>query len=124
MKFRLYYIPPNWNDYINLERRNKYAANKLKQQEKEIVHMLLNGKEYTGNYPVELILSPHYANKRQDLDNFRAKGIIDGMVDMGIVKNDNLTHIQRITIEPVFDNQECIDIEIKEIEYNTERSNY
>ena len=36
LKLFINYTPPNWNKYIDLERGNKYEANKLKQQEKQI----------------------------------------------------------------------------------------
>lgn len=115
MKLVLNYIPPNWNEYINIERRNKYQANTLKQAEKNIVKGLTLGKKYIGTYPVQLIIKPHYLDRRQDLDNFRYKGILDGLVSAGVLKNDNLRHIQRIVIEPVFDDAECVEIEIREI---------
>lgn len=116
MKLRIDYMPPNWNIYINLERGNKYGANQLKQQEKDLVRWLARGKKYTGNYPVEIILKPHYTGHRQDLDNFRYKGLLDGLVSAGVLENDNLKHIQKITIEPVFDKVECVEIEIRELE--------
>lgn len=115
MKIFLEYIPPNWNDYINLERTNKYAANNLKQKEKDLVRYFVIGKEYVGNYPVEILFKPHFKDRRQDLDNFRYKGILDGLVACKVLKNDNLKHIQRITLEPIFDDKEGIEIEIKEL---------
>jgi len=116
MNIKIHYIPPNWNDYINIERTNKYKANNLKQQEKQIMWFSCRGKKYEGEYPVQIILKPHYSSLRQDLDNFRYKGLLDGLVASGVIKNDNLKHIQRITIEPVFDNAECVEIEIKELQ--------
>lgn len=115
MKLRIDYMPPNWNKYINMERKNKYIANNLKQKEKQITYLVASRKRYAGNYPVELILKPHYSAMRQDLDNFRYKGLLDGLVSAGVLKNDNLKHIQRIVIEPVFDNEECVEIEIREL---------
>lgn len=115
MKIKIHYLPPNWNDYINMERTNKYKANNLKQQEKQFMELSLKGIKYNGKYPVHIILKPHYSSLRQDLDNFRYKGLLDGLVSAGVLKNDNLKHIQKITIEPVFDNAECVEIEIKEI---------
>lgn len=115
MKITINYIPPNWNEYINAERSTFYKANKIKQQEKKIVKMSCIGKKYTDGYPIELIISPHFKNKRQDLDNTRYKGLIDGLVDSGVIENDNLTKIQRITLEPIFDKNEQIDIEIKKL---------
>ena len=116
MRLKIPYMPPNWNEYINMERTNKYRANNLKQQEKRLVRLCTVCKKYNGSYPVELILKPHYSAFRQDLDNFRYKGILDGLVSAEVLKNDNLKHIQKITIEPVFDDAECIEIEIKELE--------
>lgn len=115
MKIKLPYMPPNWNEYINMERTNKYRANSLKQQEKRLIKLCAFLKEYKGNYPVELILKPHYSAFRQDLDNFRYKGLLDGLVTAGVIKDDNLRHIQRIVIEPVFDKEECVEIEIREL---------
>ena len=115
MKLFIPYSPPNWNEYINAERQNKYIANNIKQQEKQIVKLLTRGKKYMGNYPVELIVRPHYNAYRQDLDNCRYKGLLDGLVSAGVLKNDNLKHIQRITLEPIFDNKVGVEIEIKEI---------
>ena len=116
MKIFISYEPPNWNNYINAERTNKYIANNIKQQEKQIVRLLTRGKKYTGNYPVEVIVRPHYNAYRQDLDNFRYKGLLDGLVTAGVLKNDNLKHIQKITLEPIFDNKFGVEIEIKELE--------
>jgi len=112
MKIFLNYQPPCWNEYINLERSNKYMANNLKQQEKKIVGLLARGKKYTGEYPVEIIFRPHFKDKRRDLDNTRLKGILDGLVACGAIRNDNLNYIQRIIIEPIFDKKEGVDIEI------------
>ena len=113
MKLKINYQPPNWNDYINAERTNKYKASKIKKDEKDLIRLLTLGKKYTGSYPVELVLKPHYSAMRQDLDNFRYKGLLDGLVASGVLRNDNLRHIQKITLEPVFDNERCVEIEIK-----------
>ena len=115
MRLKIGYIPPNWNEYINIERRSKFGANSLKQKEKQIISFFTKGKSFAGSYPIELLLKPHFKDFRQDLDNFRYKGILDGLVSAGVLKNDNLKHIQRIVIEPVFDKEECVEIEIKEL---------
>ena len=114
MKLYFEYEFPNWNDYINLERRNFYGANTLKQKEKKYVKLATIGKKYTGNYPVEIIFKPHFKDHRQDLDNTRIKGLLDGLVSAGVLKNDNLRHIQRIVYEPIFDNKKGIEVEINE----------
>lgn len=73
------------------------------------------GKSYKGNYPVEITFKPHFKDHRQDLDNFRYKGLLDGLVACKVLKNDNLKHIQKIIIEPIFDDKEIVEIEIKEV---------
>lgn len=115
MRLFINYMPPNWNDYINKERTNKYIANKLKQDEKKIIRYLTIGKQYEGKYPIKITFKPHFKDFRQDLDNFRYKGLLDGLVANKVLKNDNLKHIQEIALKPVFDNNEGVEIIIEEI---------
>lgn len=114
MKLYFDYDFKNWNEYINIERKNLFYANKIKQQEKEYIRLATIGKRYTGTYPVQLTIKPHFKDHRQDLDNTRIKGLLDGLVASGVLKNDNLTCIQRIVYEPIFDDKKGIEIEIKE----------
>lgn len=100
-----------WNEYINAERRNKYLANKIKQEEKAIVAFKVKEK-YKGSYPVTLTIRPHFKHKRRDLDNYRLKGLIDGLVSAGVIENDNLTKIDKIILEPIFDGS-GVEIEIQ-----------
>ena len=116
MKIFIDYMPPNWNQYINAERANKHKANNIKQEEKRIAKLFARGKKYTGKYPIELILRPYFNAFRQDLDNFRYKGLLDGLVTAGVIENDNLRHIQKITLEPIFTDKIGVEIEIKELE--------
>ena len=104
---------PGWNEYINTERANRYAAAKIKADEKEYIGWTVKEK-YTGEYPITLTIRPHYQNKRRDLDNFRLKGLIDGLVAAGVIKNDNLTCINRILIEAVFSDTPGVEVEIRE----------
>ena len=115
MKLFIPYDFPNWNDYINLERRNMFGANSLKQKEKEIIKYYTIGKKYKGKYPIEVRFKQHFKDHRKDLDNTRIKTILDGLVDCKVIKNDNLNCITKIVLEPIFDDVEGIEIEIKEI---------
>ena len=116
MRIEIPYIPPNWNDYINKERRNYHIANNIKQKEKNIVKLATIGKKYTGNYPISITFYPHFNNKRSDLDNVKIKGTLDGLVSAGVIKNDNLNCIQELHFIPVFDNKDILEIEIKELD--------
>lgn len=111
------YEPPNWNNYINIERTNIFKANKLKQQEKAIINSVCKGRVYSGKYPVEIIVKAYFKDKRKDLDNVRLKGIIDGLVACGVIKNDNLNCINKLTLIAIIDaNKKGLEIEIKERE--------
>ena len=113
MLIHLNYDFLNWNKYINIERTNKYMANNIKQEEKAYIALTVK-ERYTGNYPVSLTIRPHYQHKKGDLDNFRMKGLIDGLVSAGVIENDNLTKIDKITLVPIFDGGTGVDVEIKE----------
>lgn len=114
MKLFIEYDFMDWNKYINIERSNKYKANTIKQKEKRVVGYLAT-KKYEGKYPISISFKPHFKDKRRDLDNYRLKGLIDGLVSAKVIKNDNLNCIQKIELEPVFDNKVGVEIEIKEI---------
>lgn len=115
MKIFIDYDFLNWNEYIKAERGNKYHANAIKQAEKEYIAYTVKEK-YTGNYPITLTVRPHFQNKRKDLDNFRIKGLLDGLVAAGVILNDNLNCINKIVIEAVFSEEIGVEVEIKESE--------
>lgn len=117
MKIFIPYEFTTWNDYIREERGNLYKANHIKQSEKQIVSLLVKEK-YKGNYPVTLTVRPHFKEKRRDLDNYRLKGLIDGLVCAGVIRNDNLKCIDKIILEAVFTESEGVEIEIEETEQN------
>lgn len=110
----------DWNKYINIERGNKYRANTIKQTEKQFILWTVKEK-YQGKYPITLTIKPHFQNKRRDLDNFRLKGLIDGLVCAGVIKNDNLTCIDKIIIEAVYSDEIGVEVEITESEGANEK---
>lgn len=99
------YNPPNWNDYINAERSNKFKAAGIKKKELKIVERYVLGKKYSGTYPAKITFIKYFKNKRQDLDNTRVKGILDGLVKCGVIENDNLTKIVEIELIAKFDKE-------------------
>lgn len=103
---------PNWNEYINAERTNKYKANKIKQDEKRLIMSQCIPK-YTGEYPVEITFNVHFKNHRKDLDNFRYKGILDGLVSKMVIENDNLNKVAKITLNAIVDGTEGVELNIK-----------
>lgn len=113
MRIFIDYDFPNWNEYIKAERGSLYHANAIKQAEKEYIAYTVKEK-YKGDYPVTLTVRPHFKDKRRDLDNFRLKGLIDGLVAAGVIKNDNLNCIDKIIIEAVYSDEIGVEIEIEE----------
>ena len=103
---------PNWNKYINAERTNKYIASKIKKQEKEIVRYLCKNLKPIEKYPITIKIKKYVKNKNTDIDNIRIKGLIDGLVDIGILKNDNFNYINKIVLEAEVSNEKNgIDID-------------
>ena len=102
----------DWNRYINAERGNLYRANQIKQDEKRYIGFTIK-KKYEGKYPVTLTVRPYFKDKRRDLDNYRLKGLIDGLVSAGVIKNDNLNCIDKIIVEPIFEDRRGVIVEIE-----------
>lgn len=106
---------PNWNKYIGAERANKFIAIKMKSQEKQIVRVLCKGMKKVTKYPIAIYVKKYVKTKNTDIDNIRIKGLLDGLVDLGILENDNLNYINKIVLEAeVSKEKDGIDIEIRE----------
>ena len=98
----------NWNEYINIERSNRYWASKIKKEESELMQIIAYQMKPIEKYPIKITFIKYYKHKNNDIDNIRVKGIIDGLVKAGILKNDNMNCIEeRITIS-VFRNVNII----------------
>lgn len=115
MRIFIPYDFPNWNEYIKAERTHYIKANSIKQEDKRIVGLFTKNKKYDGKYPIEINFKVHFKDNRKDLDNTRLKGLIDGLVANKVIKNDNLNHIKKITIEAIVDKKIGIEVEINEI---------
>ena len=116
MKIHIPYEFPNWNEYINAERNNRYIASDMKKVDKEAVIWLVKEK-YQGSYPVTLTIRPYFKHKKKDLDNYRIKGLLDGLVSAGVIVNDNLTKIDKIILEPVFTDEVGVDVIMEPTEH-------
>lgn len=115
MKIFIEYDFMNWNEYIKAERGSLYHANAIKQAEKNFIVFTVRQK-YKGKYPITLTVRPHFRDKRKDLDNFRLKGLIDGLVAAGVIINDNLNCINKIILEPIYIDKVGVEVEIEESE--------
>lgn len=108
------WLPEDWNTYIRSERSSKYLAAKIKASDKNAIAYLTRFKPpYTGGYPCQIVAVASFKNTRRDLDNLRLKGIIDGLVEAGKLENDNINHIQQITIKGIKSDKDTLTITIK-----------
>lgn len=106
----------NWNEYINIERSNKYWASKTKKEEAEIIGLLCRNIKPIEKYPIKITFIKYYKHKNNDIDNIRVKGLIDGLVKAGILKNDNMNYIEEITLKGKIDKErDGIEIIIEEM---------
>lgn len=116
MKYNIMLKLDNWNDTIGRCRTNKYLANSHKQQEMRDISWFVRKIPPIEKYPIELIFRWHIKNPRSDLDNKSVKSILDCMQNLGILENDNIKHINKITHIAVIDKLEYVEMEIKEVE--------
>lgn len=87
------------NEFINAERRNRYIAAKIKKDETgycQDVAEKSDLKLQETDFPCALIITWYVKNKRKDADNiaFAKKFILDGLVEAGVLPNDNRKYVQ------------------------------
>lgn len=100
------------NEYIRLERSNKYKGAKIKRESTYALSLMLKGKKIQT--PCKLKFTWIIANKKRDLDNiaFAKKFILDAMVKAKVIPNDNLTHIIGFVDEFEIGNKIGVRIEV------------
>ena len=91
------------NTYINAERRNRHIAAKIKKEETYRVAMEARAVPIYAvpecQYPVRVEFTWYTKNLRKDVDNvtFAKKFILDGLVEAGILEDDNRKHVALAT---------------------------
>lgn len=108
----------NWNEIIAQCRANKYSANSHKKAEMRDISWFVRKIPKIEKYPIEIVFKWHIKNSGADLDNKSCKSILDCMQNLGILENDNMKHINKITHIAIKDKIEYVEMEIKESEYD------
>ena len=92
---------PTLNEYINLERTNKFqAANLKKVMTNKIAYL---AKELNFMLPektcFDIEITWYKPNNRHDHDNisFGIKFVLDGLINAKVLKNDNSKYIRNIS---------------------------
>lgn len=86
------------NEYINTERRNKYAAAKIKDNLTDEVAFQCGLKRFEEPQgKVDMIFKWHVKG-RHDSDNiaFAKKFVLDGMVKAGVLENDSPKFVRHL----------------------------
>lgn len=85
------------NEYIRIERSNKFMASQTKKDMTFYVSTLLRDADPIPErmYPVRISFTWYVKDKKTDADNidFSKKFILDGMVKAGVLKDDNRRHV-------------------------------
>lgn len=103
------------NEYVNQCRTNYYVANKTKQQETMLSALVFSRIPKIEKFPIELTFKWHMKSKIADLDGRLPKNIIDGLVRSKRIPDDNVKYITRIVHEYVSDDNDYVEVEIKEM---------
>lgn len=101
----------SWNDIIRECRANKYSANSHKQAEMRDISWFVKNIPPIKEYPIEIVFTWHMRGNA-DLDGKSCKSILDCMQNLGIIENDNIGHISKITYIAVKDKEEYVEMEI------------
>ena len=111
------------NNYTKANRKNKYYANKIKQDTEDYIvwHIKEQLKDLKIDKQVQLNYTWYCKDKRKDKDNiaFAQKFVQDAMVKSGLLINDGWNNIAGFTHEFKID-KECPKIEIELVEVENE----
>lgn len=89
------------NEYIDLERTNKFGAADKKREETDAVAWQIKTQKIPAFEKItKIIFIWKHRNRRKDLDNveFSQKFIRDGLVVAGVVRNDTWQYFPTTTI--------------------------
>lgn len=105
MKKRTFFIAgefPSLNEYIAAERGHRQAAAQMKRDFTSVAQYAVTGEEPVDLRPPMSVTFVWYRkNALTDLDNvsFGQKFVLDGMVKAGIIRDDNMNMITKLTHE-------------------------
>lgn len=90
------------NTYIKVERGSRHSAAKIKEDEtyRCAVEARVSriGEVPEDMYPVTIFLTWYTKDLKKDADNvtFAKKFILDGLVDAGVLEDDNRKHVRLV----------------------------
>ena len=111
---------PSLNEYIDLCRRNKFAANKMKRDAMEKVEWWIRASREPKptRWPVEIHITCYEPNARRDWDgtaSMAMKVVLDAMQEIAFIPNDNKKHVWPVVPKVELD-REYPRIEVEVVE--------
>lgn len=108
------------NDYINAERRNKYAGAKLRKETEQRIELAAKAKLRGVRFDRPVIMHYHWleANRKRGKDNiaFAKKFVQDALVSAGVLKNDGWEQISGFSDDfDVDKDNPRVEIEFEEV---------
>lgn len=98
MKLTIKGTLPGLNDYINEERKNKYAGAQMKNRYQGVITVYIKKclGSWKPNLPVKMYYTWYEKDRRRDKDNiaFARKFIQDALVKAGTLPNDGWNEIE------------------------------
>ena len=113
---------PSNNEFIKVQRGNRYAGNKMKQEYQRICewHIRKSLKGVRFQKPVRVSIICYEERQNRDLDNiasFFFKVFLDAMVRCQVIKNDNIKNVIEISGKVALDRSHPrIEIIVEEYE--------
>ena len=94
---------PTLNEVVNSERTNRYKAASERKKTEQMIAVFISLAVKQGTLrpvkePCEVIIEHYEKYKRKDADNLeiRAKFILDGLVQCGILENDSRKYVKNV----------------------------
>lgn len=110
---------PSYNEYSNINRKNKYAGAKMKKDvELRIWAYIYNQlKDIKITKPIFITFTWIEENKKRDLDNicFAKKFILDALQKASVIENDDSRHVTGFTDKFEYANKSKVIVELEEI---------
>ena len=104
------------NTYVNAERSSRFKGAKIKKEEtyRCSLEARVAKTEGVSEYPVRIEFTWYTKDLRKDVDNitFSKKFILDGLVDAGVIKNDNRKHVALATDTGIYVDKENPRVEV------------
>ena len=107
------------NEYINLNRTNKYMGAKAKRLEQDFIIYCI--KQQLGNLKIDKSVIGNFTwveeNKKRDLDNicFAKKFILDALVEAGTLKDDNRKIVTNFRDNFKYADESKVIVELEEV---------